>query len=598
MSQDLITNQSLSPSPSSPEDSLRLKPTFRYFRRTFHLNTGDSINALKLNLKRIHIKKLVEVDNYCVEGSDAEKKRLEANKRCLKKKLFKYFTDLHLLYLNTSDWLEEFKHARSLIKLSFRPGEDYPASIIAPYFKRMNKHVENIEFFIEDSSEMEPCDILRVSKVIRGFPKLKVYKGQTELSEWKHEFQYLYRHLPKISKLQDFEYFFPKKSQNPFQELMKEGKIYPKVTKLSVTLGRIPDEEGEENKDSEVYKKAQVNLLFPNLKALQIKARELDESLYPNFCSSLAQAFEHLPRLEKLSLKFASYPLSTDFILQGLLKLPLLSSFSFRIESMSSSQGSLLNTFMKAQTNLVSIHLEIRNSDTEELQENQFLENFIESLSNRPLLQYLTLNLNSWGVQSISEGFKNFQGSDQIKAFHFKIRKFVEFRPMENPLNTLCEFLLRNKNTLDDLTLDLAVGPIFEAEIYDSLSMTIAQLTQLQNFMLAFSLDENKMANYKFNFDLKSILFKLGRLQSLVLKLDYLLEFPPESRKWIVECFEVVPLLKNLRRFKFSVPTESLDQTERSVIEKGLKGLDHSVNVCIIEPVLYLEILFGVSELW
>jgi len=435
----------------------------------------------------------------------------------------------------------------------------------------------------------------------------------------KQEFQYLSRCLSKNSKLEDFEYSFPKGSQDAFQELMNEGKIYPKVTKLHVPLTRtlsrdgarnfadhhdddneeIGEDEGndeneeddEEDSDDKPEKIKSLPLntktsdpsfrfhIFSNLKALEIKAQKLDKKLYPDFGSSLAEAFEDLHYLKKLYLKLSSHPPGTDFILQGLLKLPLLTSLSLRIDSMSLSQGDILNTFIKKQANLASMSLEIKCSTTDELQENQFLENFLESHSHKPLLKHLTLNLNSWEAEYLSEGLKRLQGSDQIKAFELKIREFIDCRPREKSFAGLCDFLLRNRNTLDDLALDLALEPLYEVEMYDSMNSVIPQLTQLQHFDLRFYLNEHKMTRYLFDLDLKSILLKLENLQRVVLNLDYLSEFPPECREWMVECFTVLPLLKSLRKLEFSIPIEGLSRTEINMITMGLKGLNRFVKM-------------------
>jgi len=130
MSQTSPTNKQLKPSLSTQENPLQSsashpKPTFKYFRRTFTLNEGRCLNAIKLNFKRIHIKKMVEADSYSGEGDEAQ-----TNMRCLKKKLFKSLVNLDFSDFHVSYWLEEVKHARRLNKISSRLYMNYPGKVI------------------------------------------------------------------------------------------------------------------------------------------------------------------------------------------------------------------------------------------------------------------------------------------------------------------------------------------------------------------------------------------------------------------------------------------------------------------------------------
>jgi len=230
--------------------------------------------------------------------------------------------------------------------------------------------------------------------------------------------------------------------------------------------------------------------------------------------------------------------------------------------------------------------------------DNKCLVDFLTSLSNKPKLQYIILRLKYLPLRTLSDGLKNLIGSDQIKLFELKSLSdlFCFVRDANSPFEGLCEFLLRNKNTLSELSLDT---PLFKEQVMNEpLSNTISQLSELRSLAWKVSTGslvtsgrsefpvnlrknnwfENSCLNISstdMNPKIEDILPKLEKLQDLTLQFHLFGAKPyfyersednctdPEwthwdySKNWVFGACNLLPLLTNLRSFKFQLPQEA-----------------------------------------
>ena len=313
---------------------------------------------------------------------------------------------------------------------------------------------------------------------------------------------------------------------------------------------------------------------------------------HPCYDDFVVEGFQRLVHLEKLSLQLSSYSTGIGFIFEGLEHLPQLSSFSFEIDSMELHNWDLLVRFIQSQTNLVWLDFKV--GDLNAFREKQALEDFIASFSHKPKLQYLMLTSNFWPLQALSDGFNRLVGSDQIRSFQLRAENklFGCLREILPSLQGPCEFLLRNKSTLSELQIDL---PLFkESELNDYLGAILPQLNNLKALSLNFSvssvynieslrwgcvyLNQTQFQNSKdddksWNLRLNDVLPKLDSLEDLTLEFDRLKDWPSQYRNCMIDCFKVLPSLKNLRNFVFSLPERRLSQAEAKTINSALKGL-------------------------
>ena len=80
----------------------------RYLARTFRLNQDDGMRQKQINLKRIHIRSIIEAEKGGDEDDNEEAKQLSIkHKIYLKKKLFKRLTYVGMSSFFHLNWIEE-----------------------------------------------------------------------------------------------------------------------------------------------------------------------------------------------------------------------------------------------------------------------------------------------------------------------------------------------------------------------------------------------------------------------------------------------------------------------------------------------------------
>ena len=555
----------------------------RYLARTLHLNQDDGLRQRQINIKRIHIRKLIEADKEKNDDDNGNVKQLSTkHKICHRKKLFKGLTHIDMRSFYQLYWLEEFKHSKIAIYFRCDPYNDAPPTNISHYLQKMNKNLEQVILIIDFKLNVESSGLAKLYREVGKLRNLKRYKGirgvyQNDNCFPRSEFLYLNKCLTRLPKLKDFKFLGFELGLEGIWKIMKEGKVYPKLTKLSMDfrLGPFPNKDGEEKAEDEVSPLFQFQT-FPNLKELEIRAQRNYRDYSPAYGDFVVEGLKKLVGLEKLLLGVNSFSVGIVFVFEGLLHLPQLSSFSFEIDSMEPHNWDVLIQFLQNQANLVWIEIKVDNL------EKQRLEGFIASLSYKPKLQYLTLKSIVWPLQILSNGFKRLIGSDQIKSFQLRTEGKLFSCPSAvlPSLQGLCEFLLRNKNTLYKFQIDFPSSK--EPEPNDYFAKVISQLLHLEVFSFDMALipDEvplnqiQNLAQYNlWNLNFNKILPHLGKLENLTLKFDILKDSLPQHRKSMVSGFNVLPSLKNLRNFEFSLPERELSQAEVKTICSALKSL-------------------------
>ena len=589
----------LKTSSQAPSELLSSPPprvsSYKYLRRTLILDPDDCKNLKKLVIKRIHVRKIIEI-----EKEDEEEDYESAEKRCFKKGLFKYLTHIKIYYLPHKYWLEDWKNSKKLTKFICRPYDPTKVKATLSYFERINKRVEEIDFvamFVDISS----LEFKKLYKNIRKFRELKAFRSKSidnkDKDFIKQEFLWQTRYLQRLPYLQEFACYLPDEGQLSLRELMKGSKAYPKITKLYVNLeylamlqANLPDA----NKISPLFNFQ----VFPHLKEFTLKTDFNTEELLDSFDEFVVRGFQQLRSLEKLYLKLTYHMQGISFLFKGLLELPQLSTFSLKIRGFSGAvDWKTFITFTKKQTNFVFFKLRLcafnefppagfikgKNGD-------RMLEEFFASLSQKPKLQHLILNADCWPLNPLSQGLKRLVETPQLKSLDLRTTNKYSLRyivlPSEKPpFEGLCEFLVRNKETLEELSLDI---PLLEKQEYNKgLNEAISQLYKIKCLwlqILTAPLQRKKNCHKQgLDINLDSLLPHLERLQELKIDFEDAREWSQEDRKWMGKSFKILPSLKNLRRFEFLIPADKLFEAEAETISLALEGLKQVVYLNFFE---------------
>ena len=575
-----------------PSEVSSLKPPkvpfkFKYLQRALHLNENQRQSLIKLNIKRIHIRKINEL---FIDDKNERIELARIQKKYLKKKLFKNLTDLEMYSFYDRYWIEDLKNSKKLTNFIFNPYQECSnPMILKSFFTRLTKYLKGLEVILEPDLNISYSNIRKLYRVIGSLSKLRTYHGENEgeNSTAKEEFICLYKYLNRLHYLQDFECNFPKEGQTSLVSLNGEKKMLPKVTRLTMHLDAFDQIPQNFHFDC-----------FPHLKKLELEGIEN----FSNLNSSLLQSFQSLSSLENLHIKLASAATNPKNLFVAFLQLPQLSSFSLNIDGLIETAWKSLTRFIQGQTSLISMKLEIErlNPRNANLSQVPCFEDFLASLSHKPKLKYLFITCDYFPLPNLSQGLKGLVGTEQLRSFLLEATEnlFSTSLPLENPLQGLCEFLLRNKKELRELKLCL---PLFrEQELNQEIAATISQLSQLKNFeysLSSFSLAEFGHRNLKFlngrrNYNngkkvwdpcLHQILPKLQNLESLALDFALCEKCPQEDRRWISRSFKILPSLKNLRKFHFIVPRIGLSKTEATNINSVLEKLVHLNSLELLE---------------
>jgi len=560
---------------------IRPKTSYRYLQRTLRLSQEKDKHLIKLSIKRIHIRKLIEAHRHHHVNDDF----LTASQRkCLKKKLFRNLTHIQISSLYNRYWIEDIKHSKGLVKFFCGPCRKCNPETLIRYFKRISQNLQYIEFTSEYTSGLRSIEMKRLDRALANFSKVKSCYRKSRFIEnernrtfAKEEFLYSQRHFKRMQNPPNLDCSL----SETLHELLNKKEVYPKITRLWIYLHSFCQSREKFHFGA-----------FPNLK--ELKFNGFDSCCL--FDPSVVQSFQSLQSLEKLDLQIFSQPPTIHFLFEAFLELPQLSSFSLSVDYLTESNWKTLTTFTQNQQNLVSLKFNIAmlNHNTCHYPPNSFFEEFLASLSNKPKLQYLFLQSNYWPLQTISQGFTQLAGSTNLKSFSLRSshRFFSSLELPQHPFQSLGEFLLKNKETLYELILDF---PISKRQGFDEeITQAISQLYQLKNFALRFShfrgesedMVESPQIKEKKLWDpcLNSLLKTLEKLEDLALDFKIIEIQSPENRKWLTRSFQVLPFLKNLRRFQFIVPEKGLTQDEVDTINLTLENLNYLNFLNMLEP--------------
>jgi len=575
------------------------------------LNKDDGNILRRFNIKRLHIRKIVEIERGKEDYWTMEKKRKQLehlHRICLKKKLFKGLTSVRIYSLSHPYWIQDLKNAKKLTTLSCEPYFHCPISNIICFFKRLSRNLENLEY-LEYSKSITDSDSKKLVKAMGSLKKLKAFQrnGQIYMDQrWANQqFQDLHRYSQRLPQLEKLECKMLRSVQDGLQDIMNQGIVYRKVTKIFVNLCDVAKEFNHDNKETLIRLPRVFKFhVFPNLKELEVHATCEYGQSRPEYNTFASEGFKKLDLLEKLSLKMSSISPGLKFLLEGFLHLPQLTSLSIELDYLTSENWKTFNTFIQNQNNLIWFDMSfIKLNETKDEEEDQFVGEFISNLSGKSQLQYLHLKANSWPLQSLSNGFKKVIKTDQIKSFELRTSardaKFTSPEPLENPFEGLCEFLHSNRQTLQHLALSFPL--LEEQEFNESLSGTISQLTQVTDLALEISVSSIfKSQDLHYDYpkilnslnsgtasdpNLETILSKLIKLRDLKVDFKGIKKCLPKDRKWMPNCFKVFPSLKNLRSLELMLPPSSISKEEADVINAVLMNLKDCIDMKFLYPV-------------
>ena len=576
----------------------------KYLRRTLYLNKDDGNILKRFNIKRLHIRKIVEIERGKEDYWTMDKKRKQfeqLHRVCLKKKLFKGLTSVRIYSLSHPYWIEGLKNAKKITYLSCEPYFHCPIDNIIHFFERISRNLETLEY-IEYSKSITDNDSKKLVRAMGCLKKLKAFQrngGVYADQVWANkQFRDLNRYCQRLPQLEKLECKMLRSGKDGLHEIMNQGIVYKKVTKNFLNLCDVAKETNHDNAATllrlpRVFKFE----IFPHLKELEIQATCEYKQSRPEYKSFACEGFRKVDLLEKLSLKMSSISPGLKFLLEGFLLLPQLKSLSIELDYLTSENWRIFNAFIKHQKNLVWFDMNFTQlNDKGDEHEPEFMQEFIENLSEKSQLQYLHLKANSWPLQHVSNGFKKVVNTDKIKSFELKTNvrdaKFTSPEPLGNPFEGLCEFLHSNKQTLDHLALSF---PLLEEQKFnESLSRTISELTHVTDLALEISVssilksqdgDYPKILNSLntetaegLNPNLDMILSKLLKLKSLQIDFKAVEKCPPKYRKWMSSCFKAFPSLKNLRNLELMLPN-SLSKDEANIIDDILMNLKEYIQM-------------------
>jgi len=298
------------------------------------------------------------------------------------------------------------------------------------------------------------------------------------------------------------------------------------------------------------------------------------------------EGFASLGKLKEISLELALRPLGTKFIFEGLLKLPLLSSFSLRIPFLSSEDMRLLRKFFRKQKDLISISLILtveRTLRRNYLEQNQELTKVIHTFQNTKL-QNLYLASSFWSLEALSDGLKELNMPNQLKSL--KLEGFDDIltstKTCQERIEGMCNFIKQQKGSLRVLFVRLP--HVLQQTLVNYICDAISKLEELRELIFSMNLAflygmdfygmyfeetlkpfspwevrEKLKVPKNWNINLAKSLRKLEKLEKFSLSFDIVTEANASSLKWLLDTFRVLSTLQRLRRVDiFTTSTHAL----------------------------------------
>jgi len=227
--------------PSSPDTTIPTTPfnTSRKYlplRRTLRLDQTNPTILKQINVKRLHLRRILEETNLRGHTS-YELQKL----RYLKPHLLKSLTHLHISSFARYYWLQNLKNSKKLKELRTDPNDQSKVTIIIQYLKHLPPTIKSIGLSILEG--LNPKHIRTIYKLLRVQCSLKSYQqffllaNEAFKNHTEEEFDLIRKHVPRLTNLKDFEYQQNISDQLGFQAVLRKDDQYPWITKLKVYIG-------------------------------------------------------------------------------------------------------------------------------------------------------------------------------------------------------------------------------------------------------------------------------------------------------------------------------------------------------------------------
>ena len=299
--------------------------------------------------------------------------------------------------------------------------------------------------------------------------------------------------------------------------------------------------------------------LFPNLKELYLRC----EDHHP-LNSFVIDGFAALKVLQCLDIYISARFPSEDYFFKALLKLPVLKSFSLKIDGIQNEEWVLLQEFLKGQNDLRSLTLEVQRepeSKIDYLQQNNALQNIIQDLENKQFLKSLSVKVSFASLGAISQGFAHLSIANQLETLVLEGVEDPIFSKEKPGVEGFCRFLKSQKDSLKKLELNL---PYILEEGILLIAEAISNLTNLRKLVFSVNVSSVISAGESFseyskqtleceapttsktwNLDLGKYFQRLKNLKSLTFEFDLM---PVDSGIWFGNFLEILGDLKKLRK--------------------------------------------------
>jgi len=340
--------------------------------------------------------------------------------------------------------------------------------------------------------------------------------------------------------------------------------------------------------------------LFQNLKELTIELE--DDFLFP-LGSYLPENFKSLQNLEQLHLSMAHRILGIEFLLQGILNLPLIKDFSLSLPYTIDKDWQYLSEFFEKQTHLVFLKLILtsRNLFYQGFlrQNKQLEENLHKMLENKPDLRYFMLKSSLVPLRIISKALGQIKIPNHLRQLN--IHAFDD-APLTSGdfysnVDGLCEFLATQKDSL--YFLNIMLSHVANAAIVQYIARKISQLEQLRTLDFSINFTAKRTKKQYINFFEKSLkrqdladiykhkkrlpdtyyteiaetLEKLISLEELKLDLGVIEQPPLQSIQDFITLIETLSSVPALNIIEINYPFKIISEATKTKIKQELEKL-------------------------
>jgi len=436
---------------------------------------------------------------------------------------------------------------------------------LAVTIKKLPTKIQNISLEVFNGGPVNPQNLYNIAKFIRRLPNLQSFCRKFKLdtpSDIEKELRIYNKSVARLNKMKSNFFYYGISEQTIFQEVMNKSIIQPGIHGLRIRLSMENDSfyKTEEQEIEEIRPFFRFEL-FPNLKSLKMNIKVCE---YP-LGQFVIEAFSKLSKLQELYIKIGIRPSGTSNLIGALLELPPLRKFSLSISSLKEEDWRELKKFLQKQKGLESFCLKLVRPPFDQMNDpkyNSHLQGMVQDLQSQSL-KYLELKSTYWSPYAYAEGLKSLAMKNQLVTFKMEARVNIDPRKTRRQVEGLCNFLVEQKGSLQNLQLSLDKVPEYTS--FDQIFSTISKLVQLRDLEFSirkcqenFTTEEMReilpiKSLKKMEFDF-AFLSHLENLENYSFSFDedeqpfYLEEdnFPPQDLSWIVQ---MLRNLGDLRKF-------------------------------------------------